>query len=166
MLTDATTDFELPVAFRFGTAAGDIKGIKLVALSYPDPKAPDVEARSNELPLELKIVAGTKPTPEQPLVIFEDQEDMLANLNQGGGKAELSSDEKFSGKVGLKVTPDQKSNPTLPGLSAKNPAESRPGRISLPAVCLEENRWANDRHSTGARRQVRAGGRHAGQVPL
>jgi hypothetical protein len=127
LLTGGAADFELPVTFRFGTPVGDMKGVRLVAVSYPDAKAPDSEARSNEIPLELTVVAGEKPVAEQPLVIFEDQAEFVTNLNQGGGKAALTSDDKFSGKAACKVTPDQKSNPTLPGLSVKIRQNPGPG---------------------------------------
>ncbi len=120
-------DFELTVNFRFGTAAGDLKGVKLVAISNPDPKNPEIEARSNEIPLELKIVAGEKPPAEQPLAIFEDQEDFVANLKQGAGKATLIADEKYSGTASCKVTPDQKFNTALPGLSVKIRQNPGPG---------------------------------------
>jgi hypothetical protein len=57
--------------------------------------------------------------PAKPLAIFEDQPEIIANLTEGGGQATLVTDDKFSGKAAVKVTPDQRYNPALPGLGVK-----------------------------------------------
>jgi hypothetical protein len=56
---------------------------------------------------------------EPPLAIFEDQPEFVANLTQGAGVAALEPSEKYSGAASVKVTPDQKYNPALPGLGVK-----------------------------------------------
>ena len=55
----------------------------------------------------------------KPLAIFEDQPEIVANLTEGGGQATLVTDDKFSGKAAVKVTPDQRYNPALPGLGVR-----------------------------------------------
>ena len=60
-----------------------------------------------------------KSVPRKPLAIFEDQPEIIANLTEGGGQATLVTDDKFSGKAAVKVTPDQRYNPALPGLGVK-----------------------------------------------
>ncbi|MES1213380.1 MAG: hypothetical protein ABUL64_02230 [Singulisphaera sp.] len=56
---------------------------------------------------------------EQPLAVFEDQPEFVGNLNQGAGTATLASDEKFTGTASVKITPEQRYNPALPGLGVK-----------------------------------------------
>jgi hypothetical protein len=113
------SDFELPVALRYGTPAGDLPNVKLVAVSLLDPKKPESAVRSDDVPVAIKVVPGDKPPPEKPLAVFEDQVEFLANLNQGGGQASLIADQKYSGLACIQVTPDQRLNPALPGLGVK-----------------------------------------------
>ena len=112
-------EFELEVAFAFGTAPGDLANVRVGATSQTDPKDAMALVHSNEVPIGLKIVAGTKPKAEKPFRIFEDEPEFLNNLTEGKGTASLLSDEKYSGPVSVKVTPDQRSNPKLPGVSVK-----------------------------------------------
>jgi hypothetical protein len=121
------SDFELPLAFPYGTPSGDLANVKLVATSQYDAKNPKAILKANEIPVAIKIVPGDKPPPEKPLAVFEDQVDFLANLNQGGGKASLIADEKYSGLVSVRVTPDQRFNPALPGLGVKIRKQPGPG---------------------------------------
>ncbi len=58
-------------------------------------------------------------SPDKLLAIFEDQPEIVANLTEGGGQATLVTDDKFSGKAAVKVTPDQRYNPAFPGLGIK-----------------------------------------------
>jgi hypothetical protein len=142
-------EFEFPLAVRYGTVAGDLANVKLVATSQIDPKQPASTLSSNEVPLALKVVPGDKPPPEKPLAIFEDQVEFLANLTQGGGQASLIADQKYSGLVSIRVTPDQRFNPALPGLAAKirefpGPGEFRYLRFAWKkqggaAICLQLN---------------------------
>ncbi len=64
---------------------------------------------------------------EQPLAIFEDQPEFVANLNQGSGTAELASNDKLSGSASVKITPEQKYNAALPGLGIKIRQNPGPG---------------------------------------
>ena len=113
------SDFELPVAFAYGSKPGELTGGKLVALHVADPARPDAAARSNEIPLAINVVPGEKPPGEPPLAIFEDGPEFVANLNQGAGQATLLPEDKYSGTASVKVTPDQRYNPALPGLGVK-----------------------------------------------
>jgi len=64
---------------------------------------------------------------DQPLAVFEDQPEFVANLNQGSGTAELASNDKLSGAASIKVTPEQKYNAALPGLGIKIRQNPAPG---------------------------------------
>ena len=75
----------------------------------------------------LPAVAAEARPAEQPLAVFEDQPEFVANLKTGGGQATLETNEKFSGTASVKVTPDQKSNEALPGLSLKIREKPGPG---------------------------------------
>src|SRR5262249_16998005 len=119
------SDFELPVAFAYGSQPGDLN-VSLVATSTPDPKTPK-QVLQTEVPVALKVVPGDKPAPEKPLAVFEDQVEFLANLTQGGGQASLIADQKYSGLVSIRVTPDQRFNPALPGLGVKIRERPAPG---------------------------------------
>jgi hypothetical protein len=142
-------DFELPVSFPYGTSSGDLANVKLVATSQYDAKNPKAILRANELPVAIKVVPGEKPAPEQPLAVFEDQVEFLANLTQGNGKASLVADEKYSGLVSIRVTPDQRFNPALPGLGVKIRKQPGPGEYRYlrfawkkqggQAICLQLN---------------------------
>ncbi|HVU87822.1 MAG TPA: hypothetical protein VHD36_10915 [Pirellulales bacterium] len=62
---------------------------------------------------------------EQPLAVFEDQPEFIANLSQGAGTASLDTADRFTGATSVKITPEQRYNPALPGLGVKirqNPA--------------------------------------------
>jgi hypothetical protein len=109
------TDFEYPLNFPFGSTPGELKGVQLVALQDRNNPA---AARSNSIAVNVTLTPGEKPPAEKPLEVFEDDEKFLAGLNQGGGQ--LSADpEKYVGKVALRVSPDQKFNPKLPGMELK-----------------------------------------------
>jgi hypothetical protein len=62
------------------------------------------------------------PRPESAdelLALFEDQPEFAASLTEGGGQAEVTTDDKYSGAASIRVTPDQRYNPALPGLGVK-----------------------------------------------
>ena len=65
---------------------------------------------------------------EQPLAVFEDQPEFVANLNQGAGTATLASDDKFTGTASVKITPEQATTP-LPGLGMKIRQNPGPGEF-------------------------------------
>ncbi len=143
------TDFAFDVAFPYGTPPGDLSGVQLVATSQSDPKKPITLVRANEIPLAIKVVPGEKPPVEKPLTIFEDQAEFVASLNEGGGQASLLSEEKFSGAASVKVTPDQRFNPALPGLGVKIREKPAAGEFRYlqfawkkqggQAICLQLN---------------------------
>jgi hypothetical protein len=148
-LAGEQSDFELAVAFPYGTPEGDLANVKLSAVSLTDVKNPKSEIRADEIPVALRVVAGEKPPMEKPLAVFEDQPEFVANLTEGGGQATLFSDEKYSGAVSVKVTPDQRFNPALPGLNVKIREKPSPGEYRYlrfawkkqggQAICLQLN---------------------------
>ena len=81
----------------------------------------------SEKPPEKKPDIATKDGPTKPLAVFEDQPEFVADLNQGAGQIELVTDDKYSGKAAVKVTPDQRYNPALPGLAVKIRQNPGPG---------------------------------------
>ncbi len=118
------SEFSLPLKFPFGTKAGEVKNVKLVAVSEPGTPA---AVRSNEIAVALNIVAGEKPTAEAPLAIFDENEAFIAALSEGDGMASVDAVERYSGKIAVKVTPNQKFNPQLPGLGVKIRENPGPG---------------------------------------
>ncbi len=143
------SEFELPLTLPYGTAEGDLPNVKLVGTSQLDAKQPQLVVNAQEIPVALKVVKGEKPPVEKPLTIFEDQPEFVANLTQGGGQASLISDEKFSGTASIKVTPDQRFNPALPGLGVKIREKPGPGEYRYlqfawkkqggQSICLQLN---------------------------
>ena len=139
-------DFELVVAFPYGAKPMELKDAKLVGTT--DPAKPN-PIRSNELAVVVNVVPGEKPPAEQPKEIFEDDEKFVALLTEGGGVATIEPADKISGKVSIKVTPDQKFNPNLPGLKVmirENPAPGEYRYIRFAwkkkggaAICLQLN---------------------------
>lgn len=65
--------------------------------------------------------------PDQPLAVFEDDPEFVAQLKEGGGEATLETGAKYSGTASVKVTPDQKFNPALPNLGIKIRRNPGPG---------------------------------------
>ena len=119
-------EFSLPVRFPYGTKAGELKNVKLVATAAPVAKKENLLVRSNELAVDLKVVPGEKPPGAKLLSIAEDPKKWISYLSKGGGKISLELGDKFSGDSSIKVTPDQRFNDLLPGLGLKireKPAE-------------------------------------------
>jgi hypothetical protein len=85
-------------------------GARVLGTTY----APVIRAKSSA-PAKPPHQSNASP----PLAIFEDEADFADKLNQGAGKISLVSDDHYSGKAALKVTPDQRFNPSLPGLNVK-----------------------------------------------
>jgi hypothetical protein len=117
IVTGDQSEFEFPVTFPAGTAAGELSDVKLVATTQLDAKTP-IKA-DNEIALAVTVVPGENIVPEQPLSLFEDQSEFVASLTEGRGAATLATNVKYTGAACLRLTPDQKSNPALPGLSVK-----------------------------------------------
>jgi len=143
------SDFELALAFPFGLPAGDLAGVKLVAAPAVDAKDPLAKLPVGETAVAIRVVTGAKPPAEKPLVIFEDQVEFLAQLNQGGGQASLIADAKFSGLASIRVTPDQRFNPALAGLNVRIREFPGPGEFRYlqyawkkqggQSICLQLN---------------------------
>jgi hypothetical protein len=148
-LNGQTSEFDFPLTFPYGTPEGDLPNVKLLATSLTDAKNLKSIIRAPEVLVALKVVPGEKPPVEKPLAVFEDQEDFVANLNQGGGQASLVSDDKYSGTASVKVTPDQRFNPAMPGLGLKIREKPAAGEFRYlrfawkkqggQAICLQLN---------------------------
>ncbi len=108
-------DFTLPVAFPFGTPPAELANVVVSANSQPGLGGSSI--KSNELPVAVKIVAGGPPPALNRL--FEDEPHFAAQLNEGGGKASVVADDRYSGQAALRVTPDQRLRTRLPGLGVK-----------------------------------------------
>lgn len=140
------SDFELKVVFPFGSKPGEIANLKLVAVT--DANKADA-ARSNEIAVAVNVVPGEKPPAEQPKEIFDEDEKFAALLTEGGGQATIEQSEKSTGKMSLKVTPDQKFNAALPTLNVKVRENPGPGEFRYirfawkkrggEAICLQLN---------------------------
>jgi hypothetical protein len=86
---------------------------------------------------------------EKPFLVFEDQPEFVANLKEGGGTAALESGDKHSGTHSVKVTPDQRYNPMLPGLGIRIRQNPGPGEYRYlryawkkrggQSICLQLN---------------------------
>jgi hypothetical protein len=119
-------EFELPLTFPFGSKPGELKDVKLVAVTAPVSVN---SVRTKGLPVSIKVVPGEKPTAEPPLEIFEDDEKFIALLTEGGGRAVPESREKFSGQVCLRVNGDQKFSAKLPNLGVNVRENPGPGEV-------------------------------------
>lgn len=65
--------------------------------------------------------------PQKPLAIFEDDDRIVAILNEGGGRATIETSDRYSGAKSVKITPDQRFNERLPGLGVRIRQDPRPG---------------------------------------
>jgi hypothetical protein len=129
-------DFELPLTFPFGSKAGELKDVKVVAVAAP---VSATSVRSKALPVKITVVPGEKPTAEPPLEIFEDDEKFIALLTEGGGKAVPENRDKFSGQTCLRVNGDQKFNAKLPMLSLKVRENPGPGEVRYIRFAWKKN---------------------------
>ena len=139
-------DFALPVTFAFGSKPGPLKGVKLVALSAPVTAA---SVRSNAIEVAINVVPGEKPMAEPPKEIYEDDEQFVALLTEGEGRASPDQRETYSGKYALRISGEQRYNASLPNLGVKirenpGPGEFRYVRFAWKkaggnAICLQLN---------------------------
>lgn len=107
-------EFSLPVSFPFGSPAGEVPGVKLVALDRANPQA---VIKSNEIPVALTVAPGGPPPALYRL--FEDEPFFVALLTEGGGQASLEAGDRYAGEASFRVTPDQRFRSKLPGLGVK-----------------------------------------------
>ena len=120
------TEFRFPITFPFGAPAGELKGVKLVALIEQAGR----EFSTPGVDISLALAAGQPTPPAGPLVrLFEDEAWFVGVLKDGDGKAELDRLEPYSGKAALKVTPGQKYRDNLPYWSFKIKEKPGPGEF-------------------------------------
>jgi hypothetical protein len=117
-------EFKLPLTFAFGSKPGKLDQVKLVALVAP---LTATSVRSNEIAVSVTLTPGEKPEAEPPKEIFEDDEHFPELLTEGGGRAIPEVRDMYSGKISMRVTPDQKVNSMLPGLGVKIRENPAPG---------------------------------------
>ena len=102
--------------------------------------------------------------------IFEDEEEFATSLNQGGGQIRLEGGDKYSGNSSVRVTPDQRFNPALPGLGVKIRKEPGPGEYRYlrfawkkqggNQICMQLNhdgQWGPTPGGPGAKFRYHAG---------
>jgi hypothetical protein len=87
--------------------------------------------------------------PEQPLAIFEDQPQFVADLIEGAGTATLFSGDKYTGTASVRVTPDQRFNERLTSLDVRIRQNPGPGEYRFiqfawkkkggTTICLQLN---------------------------
>jgi hypothetical protein len=140
------SEFELKVVFPFGSKPGELANVRLVAVT--DANRPDA-ARSDEIAVAVNVVPGEKPPAEQPKEVFDEDEKFIALLTEGGGQATIEPSDKSTGKVSLKITPDQKFNAALPTLNVKIRENPGPGEFRFirfawkkrggESICLQIN---------------------------
>lgn len=118
------SEFELPLTFASSAKAGELKGAKLVAYSAPVVVK---SVKSNAIDVSINVVPGEKPSLEMPKEVYEDDEQFITMLNEGNGRAIPDQRQAYSGKYGLRVTPDQRFNAKLPNLGVKIRENPGPG---------------------------------------
>jgi hypothetical protein len=164
------SEFDLSVRLPHGMKTGALSGVQLVAVSLASPGDLQNAVRTNSVPVTINVVAGEKPPSEPPLRIFEDEEAFAMALDQGGGQIRLDGGEKYSGNSSVRVTPDQRFNPALPGLGIKIRKEPGPGEYRYlrfawkkqggNQICLQLNhdgQWGPTAGGTGAKFRYHAG---------
>lgn len=140
------TEFELPLVFPHASPPGELKELKLVALSTP---AGLRSTRSNAIPVSVNVASGEKPTVDAPREVFEDSDQFAALLTEGPGQAAIDGGQKYSGAKSLRVTPEQKVNPKLPNLGVAIRENPGPGEYRYlqfawkkqggESICLQLN---------------------------
>lgn len=121
----SATDFTFELRFPFGTPPADLKNLQLIAATdVSDPYS----QRSAPVAVNVNLTAGEKPVAEAPKELFDEDEKFFAALTEGGGKIE-NHGEKQTGKIAVRVTPDQKYAARIPGLEAKIRENPGPGEF-------------------------------------
>lgn len=148
-LAGDASDFSLPVSFPYGSKAGRLEGVKLVATSVPNPMNAAAVLRAEAVTVALNVIPGEKPPAEPPLAVFEDDPKFAEYLSQGAGQISMVDDDKHSGKAAVKVTPDQRYNEKVPGLDVKIRQNPGPGEYRYlqfawkkkggQSICLQLN---------------------------
>jgi hypothetical protein len=164
------SEFELAVRLPHGMKPEPLKNVRLLAVSLASPGDLDSAVRTNTVPVTLNVASGEKPATEPPLRIFEDEEEFAMRLDQGGGQIRLEGGEKYSGSASVRVTPDQRFNPALPGLGVKIRKDPGPGEYRYlrfvwkkqggNQVCLQLNhdgQWGPTPNGNGTKFRYHAG---------
>jgi hypothetical protein len=121
----AAAEFEVPIR----SAPADPDPL-LVPVDRYRGKTVDVEIVQMALAPQARVEwRGIDLADHDPIVFeaFEDDPEFVSALADGGGTARLDQKEKFTGTVGLLVTPDDRNNPNLPGWNFPVRGDPNPG---------------------------------------
>jgi hypothetical protein len=127
MVPPDKTEFELPVAFPFGSKLGPLANVRLVARSQVTPQT---QVQSNEIAVAVQVVAGEPPPPPPPLFpVFEDDAGFLALLQEGDGKMDLETVDRYSGAAALAISGGQRFRSHIPGWNFKIAEKPKTGEF-------------------------------------
>jgi len=108
---------------------GDVaKSLLVKAISFRDPDLqmpPKQKLSDKEIATLTEWVKAGASWPEPVVVLFEDEPQFLAGLTSGNGRGRLITENTYSGKVALGMTPLQRDNPKIPNWSF--PIREKPG---------------------------------------
>ena len=120
--------FNFPIRFPYGVGTGEFKNLKLVAILAAGSDFAARTTRSRPISVSLRVVPGEKPEADQPLKVFEDEGEFVAQLTQGEGTAKLAIDRVYSGQASIKIIANEKSNANLDGFAYEICEKPRPGQ--------------------------------------
>jgi cytochrome c551/c552 len=108
---------------------GDVaKSLLVKAISFRDPNLqmpPKQKLSEKEIATLTEWVKAGARWPEPVVVLFEDEPQFLSVLTSGNGKGRLVTENTYSGKAALGMTPLQRDNPKVPNWSF--PIREKPG---------------------------------------
>ncbi|MBM3971813.1 MAG: DUF1549 domain-containing protein [Planctomycetes bacterium] len=108
---------------------GDVaKSLLVKAISFRDPNLqmpPKQKLSDKEIATLTEWVKAGARWPEPVVVLFEDEPQFLAVLTSGNGKGRLVTENTYSGKAALGITPLQRDNPKIPNWNF--PIREKPG---------------------------------------
>ena len=108
---------------------GDVaKSLLVKAISFRDPglqMPPKQKLSDKEIATLTEWVKAGARWPEPVVVLFEDEPQFLSVLTSGNGKGRLVTENTYSGKAALGMTPLQRDNPKIPNWNF--PIREKPG---------------------------------------
>lgn len=111
-IAPGTTEFTFPIAFPYGTPAGDLANVRLVGASG--------SLRSSEVPVAVKVTAGEPPPPAPALLrIFEDEAYFTGVLYEGDAPISIEKNDRYSGESSLRLGKVQRFRTKMPNWGYK-----------------------------------------------